>query len=444
MKLIGHASLRAFTATTFGLVLLVSTAPKSRAQSADFDRAPINYQTAEVNDAVAKLKRALEAGETELAWDSQFGYLPALLAKLEVPVSSQTLVFSKTSLQLHRISPRRPRAVYFNDDIYIGYCQNGDVLELAATDSQQGAIFYTLSQEKAAPAAIVRDRGQCMTCHASSRTQDVPGYLVRSVFSDSSGYPKFGSGTFLTDHTSDFRERWGGWYVTGTHGEMRHMGNQVCDEPEQADDQDELLDLNAGANVTDLEGRFQTERYLSPHSDLVALMVMEHQSQMHNALTAANFETRRAVFQSQEMNVLLDRPADYLSESAQRRIQSAADNVVEHLLFCDEFQLTSPVAGTSSFVEEFQARGKRDARGRSLRDFDLETRLFRYPCSYLIDSDAFRGLPDSVRSRVIEQLLDVLEGRDQSEKFSHLDADTRRQILEILRETVPEFKTVKS
>lgn len=444
MKLIGHASLRAFTATTFGLVLLVSTAPKSRAQSADFDRAPINYQTAEVNDAVAKLKRALEAGETELAWDSQFGYLPALLAKLEVPVSSQTLVFSKTSLQLHRISPRRPRAVYFNDDIYIGYCQNGDVLELAATDSQQGAIFYTLSQDKAAPAAIVRDRGQCMTCHASSRTQDVPGYLVRSVFSDSSGYPKFGSGTFLTDHTSDFRERWGGWYVTGTHGEMRHMGNQVCDEPEQADDQDELLDLNAGANVTDLEGRFQTERYLSPHSDLVALMVMEHQSQMHNALTAANFETRRAVFQSQEMNVLLDRPADYLSESAQRRIQSAADNVVEHLLFCDEFQLTSPVAGTSSFVEEFQARGKRDARGRSLRDFDLETRLFRYPCSYLIDSDAFRGLPDSVRSRVIEQLLDVLEGRDQSEKFSHLDADTRRQILEILRETVPEFKTVKS
>lgn len=280
-----------------------------------------------------------------------------------------------------------------------------------------------------------------MTCHASSRTQDVPGYLVRSVFSDSSGYPKFGSGTYLTDHTSDFRERWGGWYVTGTHGEMRHMGNQVC---EKDTNDDEQMDLDAGANVTSLDGKFQTERYLTPHSDLVALMVMEHQSQMHNALTAANFETRRAVFQSQEMNTLLERPVDFLSDSAQRRIQAAADNVVEHLLFCNEFRLTSPVSGTSEFVQEFQAKGKRDSKGRSLRDFDLQTRLFRYPCSYLIDSQAFDALPESVRLCVIAQLIEVLEGRDKSERFAHLDAKTRAEILEILRETKPEFRRTKS
>ncbi len=280
-----------------------------------------------------------------------------------------------------------------------------------------------------------------MTCHASSRTQDVPGYLVRSVFSDSSGYPMFGSGTFLTDHTSDFRERWGGWYVTGTHGEMRHMGNQVCDQDGGGQVQ---LDLEAGANLTSLEGKFQTERYLSPHSDIVALMVMEHQSQMHNAITAANFETRRAIFQSQEMNVLLERPADYLSESAIRRIQSAADNVVEHLLFCDEFALTSPVVGTSDFVEQFQGRGPRDSKGRSLRDFDLQTRIFRYPCSYLIYSEAFDALPDQVRSRVIDRVISVLDGSDTSEKFSHLDAQTRRQLLEILSETKPEFAKARS
>jgi hypothetical protein len=265
--------------------------------------------------------------------------------------------------------------------------------------------------------------------------------LVRSVFSDSSGYPKFGSGTYLTDHTSDFRERWGGWYVTGTHGDMRHMGNQVCGKETK---DDEFLDLDAGANVTSLDGKFQTERYLTPHSDLVALMVMEHQSQMHNALTAANFETRRAVFQSQEMNTLLERPADFLSDSAQRRIEAAAENVVEHLLFCDEFKLTSPVAGTSDFVKDFQAKGKRDSKGRSLRDFDLQTRLFRYPCSYLIDSEAFDALPDAVRSRVVDKLIDVLEGRDTSERFAHLDTKTRAEILEVLRATKPEFNRAKS
>lgn len=427
----------AYIALLTSLLSLLSVAAVSSAQSADFDRAPIHYQTAEVHDPVAKLARAIESGERQLGWDAKHGYLPAILDSLKVPVSSQTLVFSKTSLQLHRISPSRPRAVYFNDDVYVGWCQNGDVVELAATDPQQGAVFYTLSQNQNAEIEFVRDRGQCMTCHASSRTQDVPGYLVRSVFSDSSGYPKFGSGTFLTDHTSDFKERWGGWYVTGTHGEMRHMGNQVCEKESTGNDQ---LNLEVGANVTSLEDKFHTERYLSPHSDIVALMVMEHQSQMHNAITAANFETRRAVFQSKEMNQLLDRPADFLSESAIRRIESAANNVAEHLLFCNEFGLSSPISGTSDFTNEFKQLGKRDSRGRSLRDFELESRLFRYPCSYLIYSDAFDALPDEVRTRVIDRVVDVLRGDDTSEEFSHLDSKTRREILEILNETKPEFK----
>jgi hypothetical protein len=261
--------------------------------------------------------------------------------------------------------------------------------------------------------------------------------LARTVDFASSGYPKFGSGTFLTDHTSDFRERWGGWYVTGTHGEMRHMGNQVCEKESTGNDQ---LDLDGGANVTSLDDKFHTERYLSPHSDIVALMVMEHQSQMHNAITAASFETRRAIFQSREMNVLLERPADFLSESAVRRIQSAADNVAEHLLFCDEFAISSPIAGTSNFVQDFEERGIRDKRGRSLRDFDLQSRLFRYPCSYLIYSEAFNALPEEVRTRVIDRVTKVLKGDDTSEEFSHLDAKMRREILEILGSTMSEFK----
>jgi hypothetical protein len=141
-------------------ISLLSIPAVAQAQSADFDRAPIHYQTAEVHDPVAKLASAIAAGQQQLDWDAKHGYLPAILDVLEVPVSSQTLVFSKTSLQLHRISPSRPRAVYFNDDVYVGWCQNGDVVELAATDPKQGAVFYTLSQNKDAEINFVRDRGQ--------------------------------------------------------------------------------------------------------------------------------------------------------------------------------------------------------------------------------------------------------------------------------------------
>lgn len=417
-------------------VLLPSAA---MGQSADFELPPINYQDVAANDRVAKLGKLIASGQSELAWDTQHGYLPAVLKALDVPISSQTLVFSKTSLQLHRITPRRPRAVYFNDDVYVGWCQHGDVVELAATDPHQGAIFYTLAQKESPSPEIVRDRGQCMTCHASSRTQGVPGYLVRSVFSDKAGYPKFGSGTFLTDHTSDFKERWGGWYVTGTHGEMRHMGNQVC----EGSDRDPQLDREAGANLRSLDDLFPTDNYLSGHSDIVALMVMEHQTQMHNALTSANFETRRAIYQSKQMNKLLDRPADHLSESALRRIDHAAENVVKHLLMCDEFVLQDPVAGTSDFAVQFEQRGRRDSKGRSLRDFDLQTRLFRYPCSYLIHSPEYDALPQEVRDRVINRVVAVLHGDDQSDDFAHLSSETREQILAILKETKPEFAKSK-
>ncbi|PAY19549.1 hypothetical protein CKO51_10545 [Rhodopirellula sp. SM50] len=406
----------------------------SFAQQGNFEREPINYLDAEVNDPVAQLSKKLESGEATLRYDDQFGYLQSVLEALDVPASSQTLVFSKTSLQLHRISPRRPRALYFNDDVYVGYCQNGDVLEFAATDANQGAIFYTLKQsDRDDQPSFVRDRGNCLSCHASSRTQGVPGYLIRSVFSDPAGRPKLGSGTFLTDHTSPFEQRWGGWYVTGKHGAMRHMGNTICEGDEYTFDRD------PGANQSDLDEYIDTDDYIAPHSDIVALMVLEHQTQMHNAIAAANYETRQALHQSYQMNELLERPKDHISESAQRRIAASADRVLRYLLMVDEFQLTDTVKGASDFEAEFASRGIKDSRGRSLRDFDLQTRLFKYPCSYLIHSPAFDALPKQVREQVVARLFAILEGRDDSPDFEHLTPKMRRDILEILVDTKPEF-----
>ena len=275
-----------------------------------------------------------------------------MLELLDVPVSSQMLVFSKTSFQLRRITPRRPRAVYFNDDVYVGWVQGGDVVEISSADPQQGAIFYTLKQEPSESPKFVRDRGQCISCHASSRTMGVPGHLVRSVYSDRGGQPLFGAGTFTTDHRSPFKERWGGWYVTGSHGAHRHMGNVFAadrDRPEQ-------LDVEAGANLVDLRQHVNLSPYLGPDSDIVALMVLEHQTRMHNLITRANFETRSALHYDRIMNEAMGRPLDHRSESAQRRIESTAHKLVDYMLFANEFNLKHPIKGTSAFQSEFSTR----------------------------------------------------------------------------------------
>ena len=453
-----------FFRVLLALTLLIATvtARDVAAQTASFERPPIDYLNAPVTDPVAKLIAKIESGESQLTYDDEHGYLAAILEALQVPVSSQTLVFSKTSLQLHRITPRRPRALYFNDDVYVGWCQRGDVVEIASTDPQLGAVFYTVKQtppkrlqesgstsaaaskSQSQPAQntaalratdIVRDRGQCLTCHASSRTQGVPGYLVRSVFADASGQPKFGSGTFTIDHTSPLKQRWGGWYVTGRHGDSRHMGNVFA----QGDASEHNFDYESGANLTSLNELVKTQPYLTPHSDIVALMVLEHQTQMHNAITAANFETRQAIHQSYQMNALLEREPDHVSESAQRRLQSAADNVTRYLFLCDEAELTDPISGTSGYAEEFAAAGPSDSQGRSLRMLDLKTRLFRYPCSYLVYSESFDGLPDRVRAAVLDRMIDVLAGTTDTDEYRHLTAADRTAIREILIETKPEF-----
>ncbi len=430
-----HQPLLSLTLVAWSCMHVIAPA---EAQMAAFEQQPIDYLNAPVSDPVAKLAEKVRSGETQLIFDDEHGYLPSVLSALEVPVSSQTLVFSKTSLQLHRISPRRPRAVYFNDDVYVGWCQNGDVLELAATDPQQGAIFYTLAQAKDEEPQFVRDRGQCLTCHASSRTQDVPGYLVRSVVVDGAGHPLLGSGTYTTDNTSPFEQRWGGWYVSGTHGSMRHMGNLISLERTAPKE----LDLDSGANCTNLSTVVRTDPYLSNDSDLVALMVMEHQTQMHNAIAAANFETRLALAQSYQMNELLERPEGFVSDIAERRIAAAVTRVVDRLLMKDDLLLTSPVQGTSTFAEEFPMNGKPDAKGRSLRQLDLQTRLFRYPCSYLIYSDAFAQLPDEVRKPILTQLRRTLTSNETLDGFAHLTPDIRREIQEILGDTLPEFNEV--
>ncbi|QDU98230.1 hypothetical protein [Lignipirellula cremea] len=426
--------LRLFAGPLTALLLVALHNSPALAQL-EFEQAPIHYGKAPTHDPVMRLQEQLEKGEVKLDYDEQRGYLPALLQHLGIETSSQVLVYSKTSFQLRRIAPRHPRALYFNDESYVGWVQQGDMVEVMTTDPEQGEIFYTLSQEPAEVPRFTRDSGRCILCHASSRTQRVPGGLVRSVFADDAGQPQFSSGTFNIDHRSPFTDRWGGWYVTGTHGKMRHMGNVTSKNRRDP----EAIDREAGANVTDLSELFDVSPYLTPHSDIVALMVLEHQTQMQNFITLASYENRSTAHYDGIMNEALDRPADHVSDTSKRRVAAAGEKLLAYLLFAEEFPLTSPIQGTSTFARDFQAKGPRDSKGRSLRDLDLQTRMFKYPCSYLIYSPAFDALPPTVKSYVTERLLAILEGQDESRTFAHLTTDDRKAILDILRETKPDL-----
>lgn len=418
----------------FVLVLVVSIG-HGAAQGDEFEQEPISYSKSEPENRVATLIGELEAGTKRLAYEEDRGYLRSLLAELEVPVSSQMLVFSKTSLQRDRIAPDHPRAIYFSDDVYVGFCQDGDVLEVSAVDPKLGAVFYTVDQHSIERPLIQRQTDNCLICHGSSQTKDIPGHVVRSVLTDARGLPILSAGTYRIDHTSPLDNRWGGWYVTGTHGTQKHLGNLII----QGRREPEKIDNSAGHNNTTLAGRFDSSRYLSPHSDIVALMVLEHQTGAHNYLTRANFLTRQAMHYQQALNREMGEPADHLWDSTKSRIKSACEPLVEYLLFSGETKLSEKLQGTAAFAEEFAARGPRDRQGRSLRDLDLTRRMFKHPCSYLIYSESFVALPTEARDYVLRRLWEVLCGQDQSEKFAHLNPADRAAVLAILRDTLPDL-----
>ena len=394
------------------------------------DDPAIRYRDFGQRNPVARLQEQLASGKLRLQYDKTAGYLPALLDALDIPVSSQVLVFSKTSFQAARIYPHNPRAIYFNDAVAVGHVRWGDLLELTAADPDAGVVFFTLDQSQPVQPTISRHNDECLQCHASPRTLGVPGLVVRSVHPDRGGMPVSRAGSLFTDHRSPFDQRWGGWYVTGTHGASRHMGNQT------ATDEAGTLDSDAGANVTDLTRFLNPALHLTPHSDLVALMVLEHQVRMTNLMTRVGWETRLALAHNARLAALNE---GGWTDSVRRRIEGPAEVLVRSLFMLDEHELTAPVKGTSGFAEQYSARGPRDTQRRSLYELDLNRRLFRYRFSPLIYSEQFAGLPREVRAYVYRRIADVLTGRERAAEFAPVTDVERAAILGILRETVPDL-----
>lgn len=385
----------------------------------------IQYGHAETNDPVAALNARLRDGSATLAFNAGNGYLSSVLAALDVPVDSQTLVFSQSSLQGPKISMHNPRAVFFNDTVSVGWVRGGDLLEVAVQDRQQGVLFYALPQQppaagggaRAAAPQLVRDE-QCLACHLSWETLGVPGLTIHSVFPlpDEKSYVN----GFTTVHGSPLEQRWGGWWVTGDTGGARHMGNV----PVMPSDKGRAI-RNPLQPLPSVSGLFDHTGYPSLHSDVVALMVLEHQAQMTNHLTRIGWEARVAA---------AERTADKAA-----RVREAAVDVVDYLLFVDEASFTGPMRASTAFPSTFTARGPKDAQGRSLRDFDLRTRLFRHRCSYMIYTPAFDALLPSAKDAVYARLWEVLSGRDKAPKYRILPRAERLAIVQILKQTKPDL-----
>lgn len=368
-----------------------------------FSEAPIHYRSENLDDPIARLQKQLDRGEIKLVYEAGWGYLRPVLDALHVPVSSQTLVYSKTSFQYPKISPDRPRALYFNDDIYVGRVHDGSLLEFVSFDPMQGAIFYVLDDHRTEHPRFERSVVDCVQCHvAASSTRGVPGVMLRSVVTNPSGNQAAGTPSFITGQESPLKDRWGGWYVTGAAGSQTNMGSAALPD---------------------------TTDYLAATSDVVAHLVLAHQTQMHNLITQTNYQTRLALYAAGS--------AGTLSDAARRQFERPAERLVRYLLFANETPLEEPVTGTSGYAGEFAARGPRDAKGRSLRDFDLHRRIFKYPCSYLIYSEAFDAIPQPAKDYVYRRLFEVLSGSEQGPEFASLSGEDRRAILEILVATKP-------
>jgi len=418
-----HRSFRSLVALSAALGLGAAWALADRLEDTFYvplDHAAIRYYQ-EPSDPVARLQKRLEGGQTKLDFVPKWGYLTTLLRELDISIDSQVLVFSKSSIQTAHISPRTPRAIYFNDDVALGYVQGGDVLELSALDPRLGIILYSLDVEQSAKPQFSR-RDDCLRCHQGPVTMGIPGILVSSLHPRTDDLRDVHGSSFMTDHRTSFKDRWGGWYVTGTHGSATHLGNNVA-----------LVDpLQPGGrggpetqNLTSLQGMFDTSRYPAPTSDIVALLTLEHQTHMANLFVRIGWDVRIAEYDGKT------------DDATRKQLLSEIDEMVDYMLFAGEEPLKAPVTGVSTFTKTFPQRGPRDSKGRSLRDFDLQTRLFRYPFSYMIYDAAFDALPDMAKERVYRRLLDILTGKERGEAYARLSAGDRRAILEILRETKP-------
>ncbi|MFT4177372.1 MAG: hypothetical protein QM627_12045 [Luteolibacter sp.] len=393
------------------LVLLagVTTNGKGQYQPPPYELPPILYSSRKPDDDVSRLLQRISLGEVRFS-GSDTDILRTLLRELKVPVASQIVVFSKTSMQSGLVSPENPRALYFSDSIYVGWIPGG-LIEITAIDPELGPIYYAFDPQDARlqRRTFVRETS-CLRCHGGSSHREIPALIARSVITTSDGEILPGQGFRFTDDGTPFEQRWGGWFVTGYTGALPHLGNSFATQ-----DEDFKPTRKRPSSLSEF---FDTSHYLTDTSDVGALLVFQHQLVMHNVLTRASHRSRRA-------------PED---------LEAIAENVVDHLLFRYAAPLPEGLRIDENFRREFTAYTPRAGNGGSLKDFSGQGRLFANRCSFLIGSEAFLALPPPLKEKIYHLLATALDEHAPDTRYAHLEAAERRSILAILNETHPEAR----
>ncbi len=415
--------------------------PLSAPAAGDFiEQAPIHYSKSKADTPLTRIADRIAKGEKLLSKGSDREILNELLTLLEIPPESQVLVYSKTSAQNSRISPKTPRAIFFSDNTYLGWVKGGNI-EVMTFDEKLGAVFHMVHLIDRLPGEaprMTRDQN-CLTCHAGPATGGFPGVLARSVYPSEDGQPIFHAGSFRIDHSSPIEKRWGGWYVTGDAGERPHLGNATFVEGEE---KDVVIRPIHDGPVDDLSRFVDCSGYPGgASSDVVALMVLEHQLAVHNALVEGNLTVRRTFHQHRAMQKALEEPLNApLSETGQRILAHQSEKIVKALLFAEEFILEDGgVEGSEKFQAAFLRNAKECMDGRTLKDFRLYERLFKHRCSYLIHSDAFQHLPKRLKKLVLDQMHGILTKPEDWPDYDYLAESEREKILQILSETLADW-----
>lgn len=409
--------------------------PGTQAQQAEpFEEPPINYSATQTNDRATAINAAFQSRADEIRSMPAKKRLKWLLDELGVPVESQILVFSKTSMQRDLINPETPRVLYFSDEAYVGWSVTGS-FEVSVFDAKLGTTFYLFDQHAAKDVPLLERSGDCLLCH--SRHEHTPTLRTRSIYPDGNGEPLSGSGGANIAPSTPLAERWGGWYVTGTKAPFEHRANLTGKKAADFEGPNAL----PTRNLATLDGVVDTHRYLLKTSDVIPMLMHDHQVHVHNVLSTANQDARIALHRWPAMREILGLPKDAPPQgSCVVVFDSQAEKILDALLCRDE--AAWPSGGIQSdgvFASAYAKTSKPDARGRSLRDLDLQTRLFRYRCSPLIYSQSFATLPRELRDIVLLRLSSGLRAFPPSPSFGHLADAERVAIHEILTQTMPDL-----
>jgi len=386
----------------------------------DFRHSIHRYLEKLPQDPFSNFKRKMESGIIKLNFGSEKKYLSSLLDELTISPHSQLLVYSTTSLQLSRISPTNPRAIYFTDDIYLGYVPGGQI-EIIGIDPQLGAIPYifNLPKENDFKHPTIYRSKRCMNCHASPDIGGAPGLLIASVIPGDGGGSIDAFRKKISGHGVPYEKRFGGWHITGRHPFVETWANQIG----------EMRDGNI-LKIPNPPGKYFTwDKYLTEKSDLIPHLLLEHQIGFTNRCIAITYKFRELkILNRDSRNINL--------------IEEETQSLLSYILFKNEALLPeNKINSETQYVLDFENSSTRNQKGKDLRKLNLKTRLFNLRCSYMIFSNSFSGLPSVIKDCLINKLHLILSC-DQKKippAFSYLGNDERKIIKQILSTSLPGF-----